>query len=360
MTPTQHTIPAPDDRDWGEQLVFCAAPEAGLQAIIAIDSTTLGPAIGGTRIRPYPTVAEAVQDARRLARAMTTKAALAGLAVGGGKAVIIADPATDKTEALLRAYGRFVDTLGGRYVAAQDVGTAPEDLDLVGRETPWVVGRSVRVGGSGDPSGFTALGVFRAMEAVAEHRHDSALTGLRIVVLGVGSVGGALVELLVEAGAEVMIADVSAARLDELHSRFGVAIVPWETAHRADCDIFAPCGLGGGINAETIPELRCWAVVGAANNQLRDPEDAELLAERNIDYVPDFLSNAGGLIAGSSELLLPRFERAHALAAIDQIRNRTALVLRRAAETGVTALAAAELIAAERVESARRLPLLHR
>jgi glutamate dehydrogenase/leucine dehydrogenase len=349
------------ENDWGEQLTFCSSPETGLRAIIAIDSTVLGPAVGGTRMRAYASTAEAVRDVRRLAQAMTVKAALAGLPIGGGKAVIIGDPQRDKSEALVRAYGRFVHTLGGRYVAAQDVGTAPADLDIVATETPYVVGLSESRGGGGDPSPYTARGVFQAIRAATLHRHGSVdLTGRHIVVLGVGSVGGALVELLVAAGAEVTIGDRSEVNLATAQARYGVPSVPWERAHSLRCDVFAPCALGGVFDQRTIAELDCWGVVGAANNQLALPEGAALLAKRGIDYVPDFLASAGGLIAGTSELLWPPFRREHAMEAVDGIHDRTLLVLRRADTEARTTVETAIALAYERLDALRAVPALPR
>lgn len=345
--------------DWGEQLVCCSDPHCGLRAVIAIDSTVLGPAVGGTRIRAYASEAEAIADARLLARAMTVKAALAGLPIGGGKAVIMADPEVEKTEQLLRAYGRFVDTLGGRYVAAQDVGTTPADLDVVGFETSHVVGRSQRFGGGGDPSSYTARGVFQAMLAAFEHRNGSPdLAGGRVVVLGVGNVGSALVDLLVDAGAEVVVADRDEARVDAVQSRHQLQRVDWREAASVACDVFAPCALGGGLNQETIPALRCWGVVGAANNQLAEDADAERLAARGILYVPDFLASAGGLTAGTAELLAPTFRAEDANAAVDTIRDRALQVLERASDNGTTTVATSYVIARERIEAARQLPAL--
>ena len=345
--------------DWGEQLVFCSSPDTGLRAIIAIDSTVLGPAMGGTRIRAYSSTADAVRDVRLLASAMTVKAALAGLPVGGGKAVIIADPARDKSEALLRAYGRFVHTLGGRYVAAQDVGTSPADLDVVATETPYVTGLTESRGGGGNPSPFTARGVFQATTAAAMHRNGTPeLTGLHVVVLGVGSVGAALVDLLIEAGARVTVADADEARIEAVRTQHEVQSVSWETAHAVQCDVFAPCALGGVLNAHTIPELGCWAVVGAANNQLAAPEGAQLLTQRGVLYVPDFLASAGGLIAGTTEKLWPPFRRESAMAAIDAIHDRTLMVLRRADADGRSTVDTAYALARERIDAVRRVPSL--
>lgn len=351
----------PDDpaNAWGEQLVFCSSPETGLRAIIAIDSTVLGPAIGGTRFRAYASTEEAVRDVRLLASAMTVKAALAGLPVGGGKAVIIAEPARDKTEALLRAYGRFVHTLGGRYIAAQDVGTTPADLDVVGTETPYVTGLTESRGGGGNPSPFTARGVFQATTAAALHRNGTPeLTGLHVVVLGVGSVGAALVDMLVEAGARVTIADAADDRVAAVRAQHDVESVPWQSAHSTPCDVFAPCALGGVLNADTIAELDCWAVVGAANNQLAEPNGAELLTRRGVLYVPDFLASAGGLIAGTTEKLWAPFRRESAMAAIDAIHDRTLMVLRRADADGRSTVDTAFALARERIDAVRQAPSL--
>jgi glutamate dehydrogenase/leucine dehydrogenase len=310
-------------------------------------------------MRPYASTAEAVRDVRLLASAMTVKAALAGLPVGGGKAVIIADPARDKSEALLRAYGRFVHTLGGRYVAAQDIGTMPADLDIVATETPYVTGLTEGRGGGGNPSPFTARGVFQATTAAALHRNGTPdLSGLHIVVLGVGSVGAALVDLLIDAGAQVTIADAAEERLTAVEARHDVQRVAWEAAHAVPCDVFAPCALGGILNAQTIPELGCWAVVGAANNQLADPSGAEVLTERGILYVPDFLASAGGLIAGTTEKLWPPFRQDSAMAAIDAIHDRTLMVLRRADADGSSSVDTAFALARERIDAVRRAPSL--
>jgi glutamate dehydrogenase/leucine dehydrogenase len=345
--------------DWGEQLVFCSSEETGLRAIIAIDSTVLGPAMGGTRIRAYASTADAVRDVRLLASAMTVKAALAGLPVGGGKAVIIADPARDKSEALLRAYGRFVHTLGGRYIAAQDVGTSPADLDVVATETPYVTGLTESRGGGGNPSPFTARGVFQATTAAALHRNGTAeLTDVHVVVLGVGSVGGALVDLLVEAGARVTIADAAEDRLEAVQTQHDVQRVPWETAHATPCDVFAPCALGGVLNPQTIPELDCWAVVGAANNQLAESRGAEELTQRGILYVPDFLASAGGPSTGTTEKLWPPFRRESAMAAIDAIHDRTLMVLRRADADGRSTVETGFSLARERIDAVRQAPSL--
>src|SRR5437879_3720381 len=252
-----------------EQVVYCHDRPSGLRAIIAVHSTTLGPALGGTRFYPYPSEDAGVEDVLRLARGMTYKAAAAGLDLGGGKAVIFGDPARDRTEALMRAHGRFVDALGGRYITAEDVGTTQADMDLIRRETRHVTGVSRALGGSGDPSAATAFGVFWAMKAVMfMSSGTSSLDGTHVVVAGVGKVGTNLVRHLVEERSRVTVADVDTAAVERVQRDFDVDVVSAHEAHRVRCDIFSPCALGGVLNRDTIPGLRCWAVVGAANNQL--------------------------------------------------------------------------------------------
>src|SRR4051812_7857991 len=261
-----------------EQVVYCHDRPTGLRAVIAIHSTVLGPALGGTRFYPYKTEDDALEDVLRLARGMTYKSAAAGLDLGGGKAVVIGDPTTTKTEALMRAYARFVDALGGRYVTAEDVGTTQSDMDLIRRETRSVTGVSRALGGSGDPSAATAYGVLHAMKAVARSCWgDTTLAGRQVVVSGVGKVGSNLVRHLVEERASVRVADVNSAAVARVVHDFGVEAVPIDRAHAVPCDIFSPCALGGALSAETIPELACAAVVGSANNQLATPECAGLL-----------------------------------------------------------------------------------
>lgn len=338
-----------------EQVVFCHDHATGLRAIVAIHSTALGPALGGTRFYPYASDDDALVDVLRLARAMTYKSALAGLDLGGGKAVIIGDPAVIKTEALLRAYGRFVESLGGRYLTAEDVGTTQADMDLILQETTCVTGISPALGGSGDPSDATAEGVWSAMRAVAAHlgRADG-LSGMRVVVSGVGKVGSALVRRLVGAGAKVTVADVNGAAVAGLVEGLGVDEATPDGAHRIPCDVFAPCALGGVINPRTIPELRCRAVVGAANNQLQTDDDAALLAARGVVYVPDFLVNAGGVINLADELAGHHRERA--LASVRRIGDTTRDVLTRAAETGMTTVAASLALADDRIAGVSARP----
>jgi leucine dehydrogenase len=331
-----------------EEVVFCQDRTAGLRAIVAIHSTRLGPSLGGTRFYPYPNDEAALDDVLRLAKGMTYKSATAGLDLGGGKAVIIGDPATVRTEALLRTYARFVDTLAGRYITAEDVGTTQADMDLIRRETSFVTGVSRSLGGSGDPSAATAYGVLHAMKAVAKHLWGATeLEGRHVVVTGVGKVGYALVRHLVEERARVSVADVVPAAVERATRDFGAETVPVEKAHAVDCDIYAPCALGGVLNPTTIPELRCAAIVGSANNQLADSSCSTLLSEAGVLYAPDYVVNAGGVINIAEELV--GYHRERAYANVRRIFDTTLEVIATASEDGITTAAAADRIAEDRI-----------
>jgi leucine dehydrogenase len=333
-----------------EQVVYCHDRSAGLRAVIAIHSTRLGPSLGGTRFFPYSSEDAAVEDVLRLAKGMTYKAAAAGLDLGGGKAVIIGDPATDKTEALLRAYARFVDGLSGRYITAEDVGTTQADMDMIRRETSFVTGVSQSLGGSGDPSAATAYGVLHAMKAVAKTLWDETkLEGRHVVVTGVGKVGSCLVRHLVEERARVTVSDVNTPALERVARDFGCETAPPEKAHAVECDVFAPCAMGAALNATTIPELRCAAVVGSANNQLAEPADAERLAEAGVVYAPDYVVNAGGVINIAEELR--GYHRERAYGQIRRIYDTTLSVLDRAASEGITTTEAADRLAQGRMDA---------
>jgi leucine dehydrogenase len=339
-----------------EQLTWCHDATSGLRAIIAIHSTALGPALGGTRYYPYDSEDDALQDVLRLARGMTYKSAMAGLDLGGGKAVIIGNPARDKSEALLRTYGRFVDSLGGRYVTAEDVGTTQADMDTIWKETACVTGISPYLGGSGDPSDATAWGVYWAMQAVAAHLEgqdgpEHNLKGYRVVVAGVGKVGSALVGLLAEAGASVAVCDTNPDALSSTVDRFGVEAVDVEGAYAIECDLLAPCALGATLNDATVDQLACRAVVGSANNQLAQPQVADALAARGILYAPDFVVNAGGVIHIADGLTGHHPERS--AAAVRRIGSTTTAVLRRAEQQATTTVAAAEALAEQRIEALR-------
>jgi glutamate dehydrogenase/leucine dehydrogenase len=331
-----------------EQVLYCSDPNVGLRAIIAIHSTRLGPALGGTRFYPYADEQAALTDVLRLSRGMTQKAAVAGLDLGGGKAVIIGDPASDRTEALLRAFGRHVDSLGGRYITAEDVGTSTDDMAVIRRETTHVVGLSEGLGGSGDPSPATARGVLHAMHATAQHLWDNpSLQGRRIVVSGIGKVGAALARLLVIERAEVVLANRSSGVAGSLATELGCESADYGESQRLDCDIWSPCALGGVLDAVTIAALRCKAVVGAANNQLADGSCAELLRAAGIVYAPDYVVNAGGLTNVALELSGYRRERAeHEIARVGQA---TTQVLDAAQAEGITTVEAAERLASDRI-----------
>lgn len=339
-----------------EQVVFCQDAPTGLRAIIAIYSTALGPSLGGTRFYPYPTEDAALADVLNLSRAMAYKNALAGLDLGGGKAVIIGDPARLKSEALLRAYGRFVESLGGRYVTACDVGTYSEDMDIVARECSHVTGRSVLHGGSGDSSVLTAFGVFQGMRAVAEHTWGSAgLDGRRVGVEGAGKVGRHLVPHLVQAGAQVVICDVNADAIDKVQAAHPAvkAVAGRAELLAADIDIYSPCALGGAIDDDTLEMLHARIVCGGANNQLAHPGLEKLLAERRIVYAPDYLVNAGGVIQVADEFDGFNFERAKARAG--QIFGTTKKILAIADEEGVPPAVAADRLAERRMSEVGRL-----
>jgi valine dehydrogenase (NAD+) len=339
-----------------EQVVFCHDRASGLRAIIAIYSTVLGPALGGTRFYPYASEDEALADVLNLSRGMAYKNALAGLDHGGGKAVIWGAPGTDKTEALLRAYGRFVQTLGGRYVTACDVGTYVQDMDVVARECEYVTGRSTADGGAGDSSVLTAWGVFQGMRACAERQWGSTeLRGRRVGVAGVGKVGRHLVRHLVEDGADVVVTDVvpaAVAAVTAAHPQ--VATVPdVDTLVRSDLDVYAPCALGGALSDDVVTVLRARVVCGAANNQLAHPGVEKLLEERGVLYAPDYVVNAGGVIQVADEYrgYVPERARMRATAIFDTTRR----IFTVAAEEGVPPAVAADRLAERRMAEIGRL-----
>lgn len=336
-----------------EQVVLVADRATALRAVIAIHSTALGPALGGIRFWPYDRDSDGIRDALRLAEAMTWKAAVAGLDQGGGKAVVfVDDPDVPRSPELLRALGRAIDTLGGRYLAAEDVGATTRDMDLIATVTPWVTGVSEADGGSGDPSPVTAHGVLHAMRAVIQARDgaDATVAGRRIAIQGAGKVGAYLARLVTDAGATVVIADVNAARAERVASSCGGAVVGPDEILRVDGDVLAPCALGGIIDDQSVEHLGCWAVCGAANNQLADPSIDRQLAARGILYVPDFVAGAGGIINIAEEF--HGYSRDRALERTASIADTTAAVLARAVETGTTPERVARAIARERVARA--------
>jgi leucine dehydrogenase len=330
-----------------EQLVFCHEPSCGYFGIIAIHDTTLGPALGGTRFWKYDSTAEAVTDALRLARGMTYKAAVAGLNLGGGKSVIIGDNRTTSREMIFRAHGRFVESLGGRYVTAEDVGTSTADMDFVHMETDYVVGLAGR---SGDPSPVTAHGVFRAIQASAHWKWGSDdLTGKTVAVQGAGHVGYYLCRELQEAGAELVITDIDAERVRRVVTELGARAVEPGEIYGVRADIFAPCALGAILNDATIPQLKVEIVAGAANNQLLEERHGDMLEERGILYAPDYVANAGGVINVYSELA--GWDAQRALRKADEIYNTVLGVFEIAKETGIPTYEAADRLAERRLKA---------
>ncbi|MFE7778260.1 Leu/Phe/Val dehydrogenase [Streptomyces sp. NPDC057445] len=344
------------DQGGHEQVVLCQDRASGLKAVIAIHSTALGPALGGTRFYPYASEEAAVADALNLSRGMSYKNAMAGLDHGGGKAVIIGDPERIKTEELLLAYGRFVASLGGRYVTACDVGTYVADMDIVARENKWTTGRSPENGGAGDSSVLTAYGVFQGMRASAQHQWgDPTLRGRKVGVAGVGKVGHYLVEHLLEDGAEVVVTDVREESVRRITDRFPQVVVAKDTdalIRTEDLDIYAPCALGGALNDASVPVLTAKVVCGAANNQLAHPGVEKDLADRHILYAPDYVVNAGGVIQVADELHGFDFDRCKTKAA--KIFDTTLAIFARAKEDGIPPAAAADRIAEQRMSEARR------
>ncbi len=339
-----------------EQVIFCQDRASGLRAIIAIYSTALGPSLGGTRFYPYPSEADAVRDALNLSRSMAYKASLAGLDQGGGKAVIIGDPHTDKSESLLRAYGRFVQSLGGRYITACDVGTFSEDMDIVARECDYVTGRTVEHGGAGDSSVLTAFGVFQGMRAAAEVAWgDPTLRGKRVGVAGVGKVGHHLVQHLSDDGAEVVITDIHEPAISRVRATHPDVEVAPDTAElvASDLDVYAPCALGDALNDDSVQVLKAKVVCGAANNQLAHPGIESVLESRGIVYAPDYCVNAGGLIQVVDELAGFSFDRAKARAS--RIYDSTKQVLELAAAAGIPTAVAADRLAEQRMADVGRL-----
>ena len=342
------------ERHGHEQLSIWTDPKAGLRAFIAIHDTSLGPALGGVRIWPYPNEEQAILDVLRLSRAMTYKSAVAGLPMGGGKAVIMADPRAEKTEALFRSYGRFVESLGGRFITTEDVGASPQDLQWASLETRHVVGLPPSMGGSGNPANATGFGVYQAMRACAEASWGSdSLAGKTVAIQGYGNVGRSLARHLLDAGAHLVVTDLrEESRQEAAALGSAVRVVMPDEVLATECDVLAPCAMGGVLNAETIPQLRCEVVCGSANNQLVDDEDAQRLADRGILYAPDYVANAGGVINVFHEII-DVYDPEAALKRTAGIYETTQLVLREAKTKDITPALAADAIAEARLADAR-------
>lgn len=333
-----------------EQVLIARDDPSGYHGIIAIHSTALGPAVGGTRFWHYESEDEALTDALRLSHGMTYKSALAGVPLGGGKSIIIRNNATSNREALLRAHGRFVETLKGRYITAEDVGTSPADMEIVRLETQYVAGL---LGGSGDPSPYTARGVFRAIQASMRFRWNSSeLSGVTVAIQGCGNVGYHLAKLLHESGAKLIVTDVNDNNLSRVVDELAAEPVQPNEIFSVRADVFAPCALGGVINDETIPELKVQIVAGSANNQLLEERHGTMLQDRNILYAPDYVANAGGILNGCTELL--GWEAEYAVKKVDEIYDTILRIFESAQAEGITTNKAADRLAEERLRRAAR------
>ncbi len=331
-----------------EQVIYCHNPDIGLRAIVAIHDTTLGPALGGLRMWPYDDEGAALTDVLRLSRGMTYKNALAGLEHGGGKAVIIGDPAVDRTEARMRCFGRFLDTLGGRYITAEDVGMTAADMEYILQETPWVTGTHEYRGGSGDPSPFTAQGAVAGIRACLRERfgHDR-IGDAGYAVQGAGHVGTELIKRLRDHDARVFVCDVDPARVQHAVDEYGCVPVDSDGLFDTGAEVFVPCALGGVINPTTLPRLRCDIVAGAANNQLSTTDEGDELDRLGIVYAPDYAINAGGVMNVSLEMQGYSAERAHAMA--ERIEDTMTAIFARARRDGIPTWLAADRLAEARI-----------
>lgn len=341
-----------------EQLLFCNDPATGLRAIIAVHDTTLGPALGGTRMWPYTSEADALEDVLRLSRGMTYKSALAGLDLGGGKAVIIGDARTQKTEAMFRRFGRFVESLNGRYITAEDVGMSVAEMVNIRKETNNVVGLPVSMGGSGDPSPVTAYGVFCGLKAAAKTAYGSDDLGKRkVAVQGAGNVGRNLVSHLLKEGATVYMTDIHEDKLAAVKAEHpAVNLVKPDEVIGLDVDIYSPCALGATVNDKTLPLLKCSVIAGAANNQLADETvHGKALMDKGILYAPDFLINAGGIINCAWERL--GYNKQAALAQTEEIYHTALRIFKRSQEEGIPTYLAANQAAEQRIASVRKAGL---
>ena len=332
---------------------FCNDPASGLRAIIAVHDTSLGPACGGCRMWPYETEEDALRDVLRLSRGMSLKNAMAGLVLWGGKTVIIGDPKKDKSEALFRALGRFVEKIGGDYITAEDVGTTVEDIETIGKETSYVAGLKHGGAASGDPSPMTAYGVFVGIRAAVKHKLGrDDLAGLRVAVQGLGHVGHTLCRHLADAGAKLVVTDIDADSVRRVVGDCGAEATDSEAIYGADVDIFAPCALGGGINDDTLPRLKASIVAGCANNQLAEPRHDSALRDRGILYAPDYVINGGGIINVAGEIL-GDYHRDAAMKRIGGIYDTLLEIFREADAEGRPTGEISDAIAFRRIEAGR-------
>ena len=341
-----------------EEVVFCPNKDAGLKAIIAIHNTVLGPALGGTRMWPYATEQEAINDVLRLSRGMTYKAAVAGLNLGGGKAVIIGDPNNDKSEALFRAFGRFVNSLNGRYITAEDVGIDVNDMEYVFRETEYVTGVHQVHGGSGDPSPFTAYGTLQGLMASLNHKFGNEDVGkYSYAVQGVGHVGMEFVKLLSERGAKVFVTDINKESVKRAVDEFGCEAVGLDEIYDVNADVYSPTALGGTVNENTLPRLKCKIICGAANNQLANDEIGLEVEKRGILYAPDYAVNAGGLMNVSLEI--DGYNRERAMRMMRTIYYNLGRIFEISQRDKIPTFKAADLMGEERINTIGKLRLPH-
>src|SRR6195952_252810 len=338
-----------------KKVVFCSDPDTGLKAIIAIHDTTLGPALGGTRMWAYKTERDALSDVLRLSKSMTYKAAISGLNLGGGSAVIIGDSHKDKTEALMRKFGRFIKNLNGEFITAEDVGTNPRDMEYIRMETNHVTGVPETMGGSGDPSPITALGVFMGIKAcVKELYGNDNLTGRSVIVQGIGQVGENLVRLLRDENVKVYISDINEERAGQVSKKYGAQAISNNSIFDIDADIYSPCALGGTINTQTINKLKCGIIAGSANNQLEDEEiHGQLLLKKGILFAPDYVINAGGIINCYSELM--GFSKKRTLQLTENIYEATRNVLKLSKAESISTIEAANKIAEKRIADIKKV-----
>jgi leucine dehydrogenase len=338
-----------------QKIVFCNDPDSGLKAIVAIHDTTLGPALGGTRMWAYKTEADALNDVLRLSKSMTYKSAVAGLNLGGGKAVIIGDSRRDKTEALLRKFGRFIKNLNGEFITAEDVGTNPRDMEFIRMETQYVMGVPETIGGSGDPSPITAQGVFMGIKAAVKELYgNDTLAGRSVVVQGIGHVGENLTRLLRDENAMVYVSDINEERTSQVAKKYGAKAVSNNTIFDIDADIYSPCALGATINDQTINKLKFAIIAGSANNQLEDEYiHGRRLLEQGVLFAPDYVINAGGVINCYSELM--GFSKKRTLQLTENIYEATRNVLRLSKAENISTIEAANKIAEKRISDIKKV-----
>lgn len=338
-----------------EQVVHCYDKETGLKAIIAIHNTVLGPSLGGTRVWKYASEKDALQDVLRLSRGMTFKSSISGINLGGGKAVIIADDQVVRDEKFWKKYGQFVNSLNGRYITAEDVGTSPKEIEFIASETKHVAGKPFHMGGSGDPSPFTAYGVYVSMKASwKKFSGNDSLSGVKIAVQGTGHVGQYLIDHLIAENAIVEIADINQANLDLVTKKYPqIKVVSPETIATSEVDIYSPCALGATLNADSIPHLKCKVVCGAANNQLKDEVvDGNAIMSRGILYAPDFLINAGGVINCYTEAI-GDYSREKTMQFIEPIYGKLLEIFDRSASDHINTQIAAMALAVDRIEQSK-------